>query len=358
MIVAASLLLSAIVAFASPADQLQTEFEKALEESGAPGMAGAFFNTEKILARTDVGVRNAGKGKKIEADDLWHIGSDGKAMTATLIARLVEQKKLTWDTTMEEVFGTSAKKFHPLARGITIAQLLNHTAGLPPNPSVEVRSRGWKAGASGIRKQRLEVVAETLSQEPSSKPGTEFLYSNTGYIIAGSVVEETLGTPWEKAIEKEVFAPLGITSAGFGAPSGSAQPRGHRAGPDGKREAVDEGYEGDNPAIYGPAGGIHLSLADWVIFLQEHMQGHQGKGKLLKQETYLRLHQPVLKNYAMGWLVGDEGNVVQHDGSNTYWYASVSLHLKEGVGVVAVANDAGSKTAPALHRVMSSVLKD
>lgn len=347
------LIFSALLAVADPADPLHRELEKALEMSGAPGMAGATFDTEKVLTRTDLGVRRADKNGKIEADDLWHIGSDGKAMTATLVARLVENGELKWDTTMQEVFGASAKSFHPQAQEITIQQLLSHTAGQASNPSEALRNDAHRAGDRGIRKQRMKVVEEALKQAPVSEPGTKFLYSNTGYIIAGAVVEEVLGMPWEKAIEQEVFSPLGIKSPGFGAPAGTSQPRGHHVSPDGERKPVDQGYAGDNPAIYGPAGGIHLSLADWMVFLQDQMLGHQGKGKLLKAMTYRKLHQPVLGSYAMGWLVGDGGKLLQHDGSNTYWYATVTLHLDKGRGTVAVANDADPRTGPAMHKAMA-----
>ena len=204
----------------------------------------------------------------------------------------------------------------------------------------------------------MAVVLEALKQEPASKPGEKYLYSNTGYIIAGAVVEEVLGMTWERAIEKEVFAPLGIKSAGFGAPEGRSQPRGHKVVGNGKREPAEEGYAGDNPAIYGPAGGVHLSLEDWVVFLQDQIQGREGKGKLLKQESYETLHQAALNNYAMGWIVGKGGDVLAHDGSNTMWYATVMLDLKKDRGVAVVANDAGPKIGKAMQKLVFAMMAD
>ncbi|WP_379715181.1 serine hydrolase domain-containing protein [Haloferula chungangensis] len=350
-------LFSSIFAVADPTDRLRAELENAHKASGAPGMAAATFDTKTILAQTQLGVRRADKKGDVEAGDLWHIGSDGKAITATLIARLVESGKLTWNTSLKEIFHDSVGNLHPQAQQITIQQLLSHTAGLPANPPDDLINEAHEAGDRNIRKQRMKIAMDALTKAPLSTPGTTFLYSNTGYIIAGAVIEELLGTTWEKAIAKEVFSPLGIKSAGFGAPSGS-QPRGHQLSDDGSRQAVEVGYAGDNPAIYGPAGGMHLSLADWVVFLQDQMLGHQGKGRLLEKESYRKLHQPILNNYAMGWLAGKGGKVLQHDGSNTYWYATVTLHLDTGRGSVAVANDAGPKTGAAMHRAMARALQE
>ena len=351
------LFLGLCVVIPATAEDLASRVEAAWKSSGAPAVAAAEFDAGRILDRVEVGVRRADEAAAVGAEDLWHIGSDGKAMTATLIARLVERKQLTWDTTVAEVFGARGKHFHPKAARITVRQLLNHTAGLPRNPSGELTTQAREDGDRQIRKQRLRVVDEALAGEPRTPPGTHYAYSNTGYIIAGAVVEQTLGETWEKAIEDEVFAPLGITSAGSGGPVGKSQPRGHRVSADGTRRPVGESFDGDNPAIYGPAGGIHLSLGDWVKFLQEHLLGHQGKGKLLSKDTYRELHRPALDHYAMGWVVTDDGEVIQHDGSNTFWFASAWLDLKKGRGVAIIANDAATETGPALHEAATSLLK-
>ena len=82
------------------------------------------------------------------------------------------------------------------------------------------------------------------TSDPAAQAETEFLYSNAGYVIAGAMLEQVTGESWEELIRTEVFEPLGMTRAGFGAP-GSAdavdQPRGHRAGLFGGLNAVAPG---------------------------------------------------------------------------------------------------------------------
>jgi len=323
-------------------EAFKKELEKAHKKSEAPAMVAAVFTADELLAKGEVGVRSAKEKDSIGPDDLWHIGSNGKAMTATLLARLVEKEKLKWDSSLEEVFGKKAKKFHPEAAKIRVEQLLSHTAGLPANPPDSFLRKSWKKGSKKIRKQRWEVALSALEKKPLNQPGSKFGYSNTGYIIAGAVVEELMGMDWETAIKKEVFEPLGMKSVGFGAPSGK-QPRGHEKGILRKRVPADEGYDGDNPPIYGPAGGMHLSVADWVLFLQDQLKGAEGKGKLLTEENYAKLRTPVLDRYGLGWGVVGGGKELAHAGSNTLWYALVRLDLERKRGVLVITNDASDK---------------
>jgi D-alanyl-D-alanine carboxypeptidase len=92
------------------------------------------------------------------ADDLVHIGSDTKAMTAVLVARLVQQGKLEWDSTIAGVLPSIADSIHPDFRDVTVADLLRHVAGLPANPA------NWSAFAGkDLRARRLRARARSIS---------------------------------------------------------------------------------------------------------------------------------------------------------------------------------------------------
>lgn len=312
------------------------EMTKALTEGKIPAMACVTFDREKILNQAAVGTTRSDKKIDLPADAQWHIGSNGKAMTATLVARLVEKKIVNWDTPMSEIFPEASKEFHPEARKITLLQLLSHTAGLPPNP----------AGPDRL-KSRLEVTKIGFKE----KPGTGFKYSNWGYIVAAAAVEKLTNSKWEKAIETEVFTPLGIKPFDFGAPVGENVIHGHYKG-----RPAPTGVAGDNPPLYGPAGGIHLSLADWVVFARDQMNGLNGKGKILTKESYPKLHTPVGGSYALGWGTWNEDGTIiglGHDGSNTLWYARISLDLNDQIGILTVANEA----TPTIKNWISQVEK-
>ncbi len=300
---------------------LEEAMQKARTEAKIPAIAAVSFDSEKVLQSKIIGSTRSDKDISIPKNATWHIGSDAKAMTATLVAILVEKDLLTWESTMAELFPKLGEKFHPAAQKITITQLLSHTAGLPANPEPLDRL-----------KSRLAVTKIGLA----SKPDKGFLYSNYGYIIAGAVIEELLNTTWEKAIQKHLFKPLGIKSVGFGAPKGRKAIHGHRDG-----KPAGTGFLGDNPPLYGPAGGLHLTLPDWTLFCQDQIKGHHGKGKLLKQATYQKLHNPVQDNYALGWgTKSEDGKVthLRHDGSNTMWRARANLNLSTQRGYCIIIN--------------------
>jgi len=125
---------------------------------------------------------------------------------------------------------------------------------------------------------------------------------------------------------------------GFGAPAGPKAIRGHHDG-----KPVGTGFLGDNPPIYGPAGGLHLSLSDWALFCQDQIKGHHGNGRLLKKATYQKLHTPVSENYALGWGTRSEDGhtlFLRHDGSNTMWYARAVLDLVNQRGQLITLNNA------------------
>jgi len=184
-------------------------------------------------------------------------------------------------------------------------------------------------------------VFKLLNKPPAYAPKSKHLYSNAGYTIVGVIVETITNCSWEELIRKNVFQPLGLNSAGFGPPkdSGSSieQPRGHRKRIF-SRQKVSVGTNADNTSIIGPAGTIHMSLADLATFTHEHLLGHQGKGTLLNSDSYHILHKPVLEDYACGWII-EENSPIWHNGSNTMWYAYTAFEPKSGRVICLTAND-------------------
>src|SRR5262249_21285857 len=110
------------------------------------------------------------------------------------------------------------------------------------------------------------LVQQWSKQPLQSKPGTRFAYANVNYIIAGAMIERVGGKTWEELIREQVFAPLGLRSAGLGAPARPGKigaPLGHR-GIGKKAKAFLAGPAGDSPAVLGPAGRAHMSVLDFA----------------------------------------------------------------------------------------------
>jgi len=127
---------------------------------------------------------------------------------------------------------------------------------------------------------------------PEAEPGTRFIYSNAGFSIAGAMAEKVTGTAWEELMKQRLFEPLGMTSAGFGPPGARGsidQPRGHRE----NGSPVEPGRDADNPVAIGPAGTVHCAIDDWAKYVALHLQGARGKARIVKAETFKKLHTPM-----------------------------------------------------------------
>ena len=288
-------------------------------------------------------------------DDRWHVGSNTKAMTATLVGRLVERGPLQWDTTLAEVFPDLAPRFHDDMRGVTVIQLLAHRSGLPENPDLS------RYGGRPAPDKRLEAVVEYLAEAPRKKPGNEHRYSNLGYVVTGAVIEKLTGKSWEEAIKEEVFGPLGMDSTGFGGtgtPGQLDQPWGHRA--DGT-PLNRNGPDVDNPPVLGPAGRVHCTLEDWAKLIADQLNAGQGKAGLLKPTTYETLHTPPFDGeHALGWLVTERdwggGRVWNHAGSNTWNYSNAWVAPSAGFAVIVCINQGGDTAAKAADEAAGALI--
>lgn len=309
--------------------------------------AVAVIEGELLTKLGAVGFRARGAEAKVGLDDVWHLGSCTKAMTATLCARLVEQGKLKWDSKVGDVFADQAEQIHAEWRDVTLVQLLSHRASVPSIPPLPL----WLklVGHEGSRDAREMLLSGGwLKSAPAVAPGSKWEYSNSGFMLAGLMAERAADKDWETLMREQLFEPLGMKSAGFGSP-GSAdkvdQPRGHNA----FGIAMKPGKGADNPRGLGPAGTVHCSLRDWSKFVALHLQAARGDCKLLTAESFQRLHapQPIddKTGYALGWIVLErpwaDGSVLMHNGSNTMWFSVVWIAPKRGFAVMAVTNLAG-----------------
>lgn len=309
-----------------------------LEASGAPGVVVAVMRD----GQTDVGVagtRIQGQDAPVEPGDLWHMGSNTKAMTATLVARLVEQDVVRWDMAVGEVLDELDIDIHPDLASADFIALLSHRSGMAANagPLTAIRLAGRDSDRDA-RADRL-VYARAVLAAPGGAPG-EFLYSNAGYVVAALMLEQLTGETYEALMQAEVFDPLGMTSAGWGPPgrAGAAdQPRGHRAGLFGL-SAVEPGAAADNPPAMNPAGRAHMTMTDLLAFLDIHRRGAAGEDTgFLSSDSFERLHTPD-GDYALGWGVRGDGSLV-HSGSNTMWLVSVRVDPHGATVSAAGVND-------------------
>jgi D-alanyl-D-alanine carboxypeptidase len=325
-------------------DDLASQLEEIRDRHGLPGLAAAAFDSKMRLGGGATGVRKARAATSVTLDDRWHLGSCTKAMTATLLAIFVERGKLRWEATLAEALPVWAGTMHPDYRRVSLEMLLQHRGGVPGNVPPDIWSELWKPG--NPRLQRHQTVEEMLKRPPSATPGSRYLYSNAGYMVAGVMLEEELGDGWESLMRAHLFGPLEMSTAGFGAPATAPdqvdQPWAH-AVTVGFLRPVAPGPASDNPPALGPAGTVHGSLGDWARFLAVHLRGARGQDGLVSAATIQRLHLPANGgDYAAGWVVTTRhwagGPVLTHSGSNTLFHAAVWIAPAKDRILVAATN--------------------
>src|SRR5690554_4281352 len=307
------------------------------------GLGAMIMRDDEIIASAVSGERKYRSGVLLSDKDKWHIGSITKSFTATMIARLVERGELTWGTTIGDIFPDS-DKVKESWRHVTLEQLLTHTSGAFRDPADTFSSIFGNPNEGPKRTVAREAYAlKSLGGKSKYPPGSTWFYSNTGYVIAGVMAEKVTGLPWEHLIREEIFAPLGIRSGGFGPPKDQEgkleQPRGHRS-----FLGFIVSTESDNTPLIGPAGTMHITLSDLLLYANDQLQGKFGRGKLLKPETYQHLHTPILNDYAYGWVVNPyeewaNGPVIWHNGSNGMWSAMLAILPNSNTIIAITSND-------------------
>lgn len=314
-----------------------------------PALAAAVVVDGKIVATNAVGFRKQGGAQAVTVNDKFHIGSVTKSMTATVAAMMVEEGKISWTTTIGELFSDYGDQLHAGYRNVDLEQLLAHRGGAPGDAPNDLWMRAWNASGTPAE-QRSEFVKGILARKPEVEPGTKHLYSNQGYAIAGVMLEKAAGKPWEELMRAMLFEPLGLDSAGFGAPATPGkvdQPWGHTKRMFAGIKPVPPGPRADNPPAIGPAGTVHCSLPDLAQYVVFHLAGGQGASTLLKPESFKKLHTPAGDDYALGWVVLERkwagGLALMHNGSNTMFYVVIWMAPAKNCAVIVATNVGADK---------------
>lgn len=284
-----------------------------------PAMGGAIVTLDDGVTNVAVaGTRRATGGAAVTTNDLWHLGSNTKAMTSLLAAVAVSQERIEWTTTVAQAF-PELSNIRPEYQDVRLRDLLSHQSGFPRDIGMEVYASGPTAGV-----QRAATVTWAVQQPPVSPYGT-YEYSNVGVIIASAMVERAFGTSYEAAMAAYIHTPLAMTEVGWGpqAEAGSTtQPVPHVWWPTGSW-LVLEGY--DIAPANNSSGRAHMSLESWGRFIHEILRVEAGSSTVATTTIAQQTTSTVIPivpgtSYGMGWVISTRpwanGKVLFHDGSN------------------------------------------
>ena len=243
-------------------------FDAVMAEYHLPGMALGVVEDGKVTYTRTAGELVSGGGQAIDADTLFKIASNTKAMTTGLLARLVDAGKLQWDDPVVKYLPQFRMSDPWITREMRVRDLLIHNSGL-------------RAGAGDLMLwpepnnfTRADIIAGLPHLKPVRSFRSGYDYDNTLYIVAGEVAAAAGGASYEELMRREVFEAVGLTRCQVGEFSRDAI--GNVAQPhmwEGDRNLAYRRDPEVVPAIASAAaGGVRCSLNDMLTWMQ-HVAG-------------------------------------------------------------------------------------
>lgn len=353
-----------------------------------PGMSAVVLRGDRIIAQGAAGVRKQGATEPVLVTDKFGIASNVKPMSALVLAMLVADGTLRWDSTLSEIFGDALRGMKPAWRSVTLRQLMDHRSGLASDPIGVLLTRTLLSTASPTR-ERLAIVEQLLARPPQNPPDTKLAYTSAAYIVLAAAMERVTGRSWEDLMQQRLFGPLGMSTVGIGAPASPHrldQPWGHGYrfhapifGLGRSDTPLDPAsIFASVPRAAAPAGVAHMSVPDWGKFIALVLRGHPANPErrvaLLSAESFATLYEPDPRNevprgwgggrYAGNWVVttrpwakggrpGDVGRLLWNQGDDTRWHSTAYIAPEIDFAVIIACNragqwDAGHEVAEAL----------
>lgn len=316
------------VTLARRVDSLATN---AIKNGPLAGLAIVVARGDKILVARGYGYADLENEVPATTETIFKVGSVTKQFTALSIMQLVEKKKIALTDDVSKYLPEV-----PLGRPITIAQLLDMTSGLKNYTGI---SRAFSDDTFRIELKTARMAEIIKEQKPDFAPGTNWSYSNSGYYLAGLIVEKLSGLSYPDYIRKNIFEPNGLTSTTYCDESAilPRRARGYRPGTHGT--LLNANYISMTvPFAAGAICSTALDLARYQRALVE--------GKIVTRASYARMSTPsVLKDgwrtaYGLG-LVNDviQGKrMVGHGGQIDGFWSVLFYYPVEDVTVVLLSN--------------------
>ncbi len=310
-----------------------------------PGAAVLVVEKGRTVFERGYGISDFKTGQAIDGRTNFRLASVSKAFTAAAVMLLVREGKLKYEDRLTDVF----PDFPDYGRGITIRHLLQHTSGLPDYEDLLPPSFGAE-GPGGLVQISDAGVLDLLKRTgaPVFPSGTRWKYSNSGYVVLGSIVAKLSGLPFEDYLVRRVFAPLGMKRT-------TAYVRGKNEVPDrafGHSPAAGAWRETDQSPTSATLGdgGIYSSLRDlarWDDGLR--------RGRLLSLDEMRPALEPVSAPaappvepdgtpaaYGFGWFLNPwKGRPrMWHYGETRGFRTAIQRFPEEAVTIVVLANRA------------------
>jgi len=316
-----------------PGDQPLTLREE-MRRYDVPGISIAVFHAGKIAWARGWGVRDLTSCAPVTPNTAFQAASISKVVTAVIALRLVEQGKIGLDRNINESLRSwQLPKDEKLApNGVTLRELLSHTAGL----NVHGFDHGYQPGATLPTTVQILEGADGPPVRSILPAGAQFEYSGGGYMVAQLALTDVSGMSFADLAQREILGPLGMTRSAFAMPPSPAI-RADMAFGSAWGKPMPGNYE-VMPQL-APAGlwTTPGDLARLMIDLQASASGKQGH-RLSPAMTRVMM-TPVKDNWGLGLaLYGDGVPRFGHDGVNPGFESFMVSYVGKGDGIVVMTN--------------------
>jgi CubicO group peptidase (beta-lactamase class C family) len=348
--------------------ELTAYIELGLKESGIPGTSVGIIQDGKVVFSGGFGVRELGKPEKVDGDTLYMIASNSKGLTTLLLAKLVDEGKVEWKDKVVDVLPGFKLGDEETTEQVLVEHLVCACTGLPR------QDMEWILDFDSYTPETSMDLLGTM--QPTTGFGEMFQYSNVmasaGGFVAGHVMhpEHDLGSAYDKAMQSEVFDPLGMSQTTFDYDRAMGEPnyaRPHSVDVDGKPAVAVMGVNFAAIPVR-PAGAGWSSVNDMLKYVAMEL----AAGKLPNGERYIS-EEPLFERrlpkvpigedryYGMGLMLNEYYDVpLVHHGGDLIGYHSDMMWLPEhGVGAVVLTNgDPGWLLRSGFRRKLLEVLFD
>ena len=347
--------------------ELQKFVETSQKLLGVPGVSYGIIQKGKTAFIGGFGVRELGTPAKVDGDTKYIVASNTKAMTTLMLARLVDGKKFTWDTTATSLLPSFKLGDADTTSKVLVKHLICACTGMPRQDMEWILEYGAMTP---------ETALATLgTMQPTSKFGELFQYSNSMAAAAGYIGGHVafpkleLGKAYDQAMQAQVFGPLGMTATTLDFKQAQTGNFAHAHAPDvdGKTAVA---LETVNTSVIPlrPAGGAWSSVRDMLKYVQmELSEGKLPDGtQFVSKDALLARRAPQVSinkdaTYGMGLMVDRKYGVeVVHHGGDLIGFHSDMMWLPEQqVGAVVLTNgDPGWLIRSLFQRKLLEVLFD
>ena len=358
---------------AHPLDEKRVaELTRFIEESrrklDIPGVSIGVIENGKTVFAGGFGTRDIAGQQKPDADTLYMIASNTKALTTLMLAKLVEEGKLKWDTPVASVLPSFKLGSPETTRLVQVKHLICACTGLPR------QDFEWLLQFDGVTPASALSTLGTM--QPTSGFGELFQYSNplaaAGGFVGGHVAysDMEIGAAYDEAMRTRVFAPLGMTATTFDFKTAIAAKNFAKAhAPDLDGKPAYAAFDVDYSIIpVRPAGGAWSTARDLLKYVAMEIDGGAlpGDKRYISKPVLLARRDPQVAigkdvTYGMGLMVDQTWGVTQvrHGGDMIGYHSDMFWFPEHGVGAVILTNgDQGAMLRGPFRRKLLELMFD